>query len=132
MLINGTKKAYKWLKENTSLDSDTMMLDFEQLAYAVKHGILIQVGDTETFLPRTFENDWGEYEITEAYRVPDEVIKEHLLVYPYRYKARLVKESEAFRNLDDIVKAQLRNVDNAITSIADYSVVNASLKAAAV
>ena len=37
------KEAYQWIKENTNLMQDTTMLDFECLAYCVKHGILKEV-----------------------------------------------------------------------------------------
>ena len=40
MTINET---YKWIWENTDLMQDTIMLDFECLAYCVKHGILKEV-----------------------------------------------------------------------------------------
>ncbi len=42
------KEAYKWIWENTNLMQDTMMFDFECLAYCVKHGILKKV-DNEHF-----------------------------------------------------------------------------------
>ena len=37
------KEAYQWILENTNLMQDTMMFDFECLAYCVKHGILKEV-----------------------------------------------------------------------------------------
>ena len=42
------KETYNWIRENTNLMQDTMMLDFECLAYCVKHGILKEV-DKEHF-----------------------------------------------------------------------------------
>ena len=42
------KEAYQWIKENTNLMQDTSTLDFECLAYCVKHGILQEV-DKEHF-----------------------------------------------------------------------------------
>ena len=35
--------AYKWIEKNTTLMQDTMMLDFECLAYCVKRGILREI-----------------------------------------------------------------------------------------
>ena len=37
------KEAYQWIWKNTNLMQDTMMLDFECLAYCVKHGILKEI-----------------------------------------------------------------------------------------
>ena len=37
------KDAYKWIEKNTTLMQDTMMLDFECLAYCVKRGILREI-----------------------------------------------------------------------------------------
>ena len=34
------KEVYQWIFENTNLMQDTMMLNFECLAYCIKHGIL--------------------------------------------------------------------------------------------
>lgn len=42
------KEAYQWIWENTNLMQDTMMLDFECLAYCVKRGILKEI-DKEHF-----------------------------------------------------------------------------------
>lgn len=42
------KEAYQWIWKNTNLMQDTMMLDFECLAYCVKHGILKEI-DAEHF-----------------------------------------------------------------------------------
>lgn len=42
------KEAYQWIWENTNLMQDTMMLDFECLAYCVKQGILKEI-DKEHF-----------------------------------------------------------------------------------
>ena len=42
------KEAYHWIWKNTNLMQDTMMLDFECLAYCVKHGILKEI-DAEHF-----------------------------------------------------------------------------------
>lgn len=41
--------AKKWISENTTLMQDTLMLDFECLAFCVKHSLLQQVG--EWFVP---------------------------------------------------------------------------------
>ena len=46
--IMTTKEAYQWIWENTNLMQDTMMLDFECLAYCVKQGILKEI-DKEHF-----------------------------------------------------------------------------------
>ena len=37
------KETYEWIKNNTNLMQDTMMLDFECLAYCVRHRILEEV-----------------------------------------------------------------------------------------
>ena len=125
MELRDTQEACKWLRENTSLDTDTLMLDFEQLAFAVKMGWLIPVGDTGAFVTKTFENFWGTYEVTDVYRISDDVIRENLLIYPYRCKATLIKESQAFKEIDEEeVKKNLRTVDNAILVYADYTVIN--------
>ncbi len=42
------KDAYQWIRKNTNLMQNTSMLDFECLAYCVKHGILKEV-DKEHF-----------------------------------------------------------------------------------
>lgn len=42
------QEAYNWIWKNTNLMQDTMMLDFECLAYCVRHGILKEV-DKEHF-----------------------------------------------------------------------------------
>lgn len=42
------KEAYDWMRKNTNLMQDTMMLDFECLEYCVKHGILKEI-DKEHF-----------------------------------------------------------------------------------
>ena len=42
------KETYHWIWENTNLMQDTMMFDFECLAYCVKHGILKEI-DKEHF-----------------------------------------------------------------------------------
>ncbi|MBO5551321.1 MAG: hypothetical protein J5966_05120 [Lachnospiraceae bacterium] len=128
MELKNTQAACKWLKENTSLAADTDMLDFERLAFAVKMGLLLPVADTGAFVTKTFKNYFGEYEITEVYKMPDEVIEENLLIYPYRYKATLVKESDGFKNAGENLKALSRHIDSAITSIADYAVINKYLK----
>lgn len=39
------KEAYEWIRKNTNLIQDTMMLDFECLEYCVKHGILKVMGE---------------------------------------------------------------------------------------
>ena len=125
MELRDTQEACKWLRGNISLDTDTLMLDFEQLAFAVKMGWLIPVGDTGAFVTKTFENFWGTYEVTDVYRVSDDVIRENLLIYPYRCKATLIKESQAFKEIEDeIVKEDMRAVDNAILAYADYTVIN--------
>ena len=46
--ILNLKEAYEWIWKNTNLMQDTMMLDFECLAYCVKHGILKEI-DKEHF-----------------------------------------------------------------------------------
>lgn len=87
MNINDT---YNWLYKNTCLMQDTMMLDFECLAFAVKKGILFEV-TKEHFIPKNFTAFDSEYAIDKVYKVDDETIKEHQLQYPYRAKAKLVK-----------------------------------------
>ena len=42
------KETYEWIRKNTNLMQDTMMLDFECLAYCIEHGILEEV-DKEHF-----------------------------------------------------------------------------------
>lgn len=125
MELKNTEEACKWLKKNTLLDSDTLMLDFEQLAFAVKKGWIIPIGDTGAFITKEVETFWGTYEVQEVYRISDDVIRDNLLIYPYRYKATLVRESEAFKEIDEEeVKKSLRTVDNAILVYADYTVIN--------
>ena len=127
--MKGTKKAYEWLRKNTNLDADTFMLDFEQLKYAVDHGILLQIADTDVFIPKIFENAWGKYEIKEVYKVPEEIAQENLLIYPYRFKAALVEPSKEYDGLDEQGKSMLKEVDTAITEIADYSRINNAMMA---
>ena len=125
MELKNTQEAYKWLRENTLLATDTFMLEFEQLAFAIKKGWIIPVGDTGSYITKNVETFWGTYEVQEVYKLPEEVIRENLIIYPYRYKATLVRESEAFKEIDDeCVRARLRTADNAILVYSDYTAIN--------
>lgn len=42
--ILNLKEAYQWIQKNTNLMQDTKMLDFECLAYCVKHDLLKEIG----------------------------------------------------------------------------------------
>lgn len=69
---------------------DTMMLDFECLAFAVNKGILFEV-DKEHFIPKYVTAFDSRYIVDEVYRVPDEIVKREMLRYPNRLIAHLVK-----------------------------------------
>lgn len=114
----------EWLKKNTFLETDTFMLDFQQVEFAVKHGMILQVPGHELFTDLFYSNDYGRYKIEKIYRVPDEIIKENLLIYPYRVKATMIYESELFKGLEELAKENLKNIDFAITELADYSIIN--------
>ena len=121
----GTRKdAYAWIRKNTALDCDTMLFDFEQLEVALKRGWLGEMPDNKGYYNPVYENDWGEYKVTSVYRVEGSVIRKNLLIYPYRFKAELVKPSKLFYELEDAVKKDLLHVDCAITAYPEYDVIN--------
>lgn len=96
------KETYDWLKNNTCLMSDTMMLDFECLAFAVQKGILFEV-DKDHFITKyiTAFSD-SRYIVDEVYQVDEETIKREQLIYPNRLKAHLVKACGEFK--DNVIK----------------------------
>ena len=69
---------------------DTMMLDFECLAFAVNNGILFEV-DKEHFIPKYVTAFDSRYIVDEVYRVPDEIVKREMLRYPNRLISHLAK-----------------------------------------
>ena len=95
------KESYEWLRKNTCLMQDTMMLDFECLAFAVKNGLLFEV-DKEHFIPRYLVAFESRYIVDEVYKVPDEIIKSEMLQYPNRLKAHLVKACGEYK--ENVIK----------------------------
>lgn len=70
-------------------------------------------------------NDWGRYQIQKAYRVPQEIIKENLLVYPIRYKMHLVEPSELFETTAaPEAKPHIIDCDCAFVEYQDYSILD--------
>ena len=95
------KETYKWLEENTCLMQDTMMLDFECLAFAVNNGILFEV-DKEHFIPKYVVAFDSRYMVDCVYKVDDETVKREQLQYPYRLKATLVKACGEYK--ENVIK----------------------------
>ena len=84
-----------------------------------------KIADKGTFTPSVYETEWGVYRISEIYRCSDDVIRECLLVYPYRAKSELIKPSELFLGLEDgPAKDDLRVMDIAITEYPEYETMN--------
>lgn len=68
-------------------------------------------------------NENGLYQIEEAYRVPEEVVKENLLIYPIRVKMHLVKGSEKFKNaVAESAKPFLKHIDTAFTGYKNFDI----------
>lgn len=107
MNINET---YEWLRTNTCLMQDTMMLDFECLAFAVKNEIIFEV-DKEHFIPKNFIAFDSRYQIDSVYKVDEETIKREQLMYPNRLKATLVKACGEYK--ENVIKYH-SNIDLAI------------------
>ena len=103
-------ESYEWLRKNTCLMQDTMMLDFECLAFAVKTGILFEV-DKEHFIPKYVTAFDSRYIVDEVYRVDDETVKREQLQYPNRLKAHLVKACGEYK--ENVIKYH-SNIDMAI------------------
>ena len=95
------KESYEWLRKNTCLMQDAMMLDFECLDLAVKKGILFEV-DKEHFIPKYLVAFESRYIVDEVYKVPDEIVKSEMLQYPNRLKAHLVKACGEYK--ENVIK----------------------------
>ncbi len=68
-------------------------------------------------------NENGLYQIDEAYRVPEQIVKENLLIYPIRVKMHLVKGSEKFKNLvAESAKPFLKHIDTAFTGYKNFDI----------
>lgn len=104
------KETYEWLRKNTCLMHDTMLLDFECLALAVKQGILFEV-DKEHFIPKNIIAFDSRYFVTEVYKVDDETVKREQLQYPNRLKAKLAKACGEYK--ENVIKYH-SNIDLAI------------------
>ena len=104
------KESYKWLEENTCLMQDSMLLDFECLALAIRSGILFEV-DKEHFIPKCIIAFDSRYFVTDVYKVDAETVKREQLQYPYRLKATLAKACGEYK--ENILKYHA-NIDLAI------------------
>ena len=77
------------------------------------------------FHDQFINNIYGVYKVVEAYKVPEETIKENLLIHPVRIKYQLVTPSDFFKELTKTeARKDLEFIDSAFTEIEDYTTIN--------
>lgn len=101
MKVMNVKEAYEYLKENTFLMTDTTMLDFEALAFAVKNNMLFAV-DGEHFVAPYYTWNNTRWIVDRVYKVSPEEKAEYQLICDYRYTAHCVHAPAGYEGIKEI------------------------------
>jgi hypothetical protein len=113
--------AYSLDDFTTIIESDNFS---EQYGHLINPETIIaskyKLPDVDKYVLPIIETQLGNYEVTSIEHLPEDVIKENLLIYPYRVHGKLVDPSEVYENYPEMLKQLSKTCNLAIDNLPDY------------
>ena len=113
--------AYTLDEFNKIVESQNYKENFGDCTPASVNVDTYKLPDDDKYVLPVIETQLGLYSVDRIERLPDTVIKENLLIYPYRVHGTLVKPSAVYNSYPQMLKQLAKTCNLAIDNIPDWN-----------
>ena len=110
--------AYTLEEFNLIVESENFKEQYGEFDFNIED--LKLPGEDKYVLP-ALETQLGIYKVDKIQRLSEDVVKENLLIFPYRVHGTLIKPSEVYENYPQMLKQLSKTCNIAIDNIPDYN-----------
>lgn len=113
--------AYTLDEFNKIVESQNYKENFGDCTPTSVNTDIYKLPDDNKYVLPVIETQLGLYSVDRVERLPDTVIKENLLIYPYRVHGTLAKPSAVYNSYPQMLKQLAKTCNLAIDNIPDWN-----------